>query len=71
MAQVPQQEWNAVRDRVMGSLPGEYSTEQRGPGGDGDGIRRFAMDDQDGNYIVSMLQQVMAEVQALRAESSK
>ena len=33
--------------------------------------RRFAMDDQDGNYIVSMLQQVMAEVQALRAESSK
>ena len=71
MAQVPQEEWNTVRDRIMGSLPGEYSTEQRGLGGDGDGIRRFAMDDQDGNYIVSMLQQVMAEVQALRAESSK
>ena len=54
-------------DRVMGSLPGAYSNEVRGPGMDG-AVRTFALDDADGNYIVSMVQQVMAEVQALRAE---
>ena len=57
------QQQKDLYDRVMGSLPGEYSTEQRGSGGSGDGVRRFAMDDQDGNYIVSMLQTIMAKLE--------
>lgn len=50
-------------DRVMGSLPGTYSNEQRGPGGEGDGVRRFTLDDQDGAYLVSMLQQIAAKLE--------
>ena len=55
-------------DRIMGSLPGPYSTEQRGAGGDGDGVRRFALDDQDGNYIVTMLQTIAAMLQTIAAQ---
>lgn len=62
-------------DRVMGSLPGTYSTEQRGPGGSGDGVRRFVMDDQDGNYVVTqnqyvaaLLEQMMAMLDAMNAK---
>ena len=67
MAQVPQEEWNQVRDRVLGSLPGDYSTQQRALDPPPDG-RLFVMDNMDGNYMVQMIQQIMAEVQALRAE---
>ena len=54
-------------DRVMGSLPGSYSTEQRAMDPPPEG-RLFVLDNSDGSYIVTMLQTIMAEVQALRAE---
>jgi hypothetical protein len=56
------QQQQELYDRIMGSLPGPYSDEQRGPGGSGDGKRRFAMDDQDGNYLVTMLQTIAAKL---------
>ena len=55
-------EQRELYDRVMGSTPGPYADEQRGLGESGDGKRRFALDDQDGNYIVSMLQRIAAEL---------
>lgn len=51
-------------NRVMGALPGEFSDSQRGPGGSGDGLRRFALDDQDGNYIVTLLERIAAKLGA-------
>ena len=63
MAQVPQEEWNAVRDRVMGSLPGEYSTEQRALDPPPEG-RLFVLDNADGHYIVTLLERIAAKLEA-------
>ena len=56
------QQQQELYDRIMGTTPGPYADEQRGLGGSGDGHRRFALDDQDGNYIVSMLQTIAAKL---------
>jgi hypothetical protein len=61
------QQQKDLYDRVMGSLPGTYSTEQRAKDPPPEG-RLFVMDNMDGHYLVSMMQQLVAEVQALRAE---
>ena len=61
MAQVPQDEWNMVRDRVLGSLPGDYSTEERAKDPPPEG-RLFVLDNADGAYIVSMLQMIAAKL---------
>ena len=56
------QQQQELYDRIMGTTPGPYADEQRGLGGSGDGHRRFALDDQDGNYIVTMLQTIAAKL---------
>jgi hypothetical protein len=47
-------------ERVMGALPGTYSNQVRGPGPSGP--RTFTLDDQDGGYIVSLLEQILAKL---------
>ena len=56
-----EQEQRDLYDRVMGSLPGPYSTEQRALDPPPEG-RLFALDNMDGNYIVSMLQMIAAKL---------
>ena len=56
------QQQQELYDRVMGSLPGAYSTEQRALDPPPEG-RLFALDNMDGNYIVSMLQMIMAKLE--------
>jgi hypothetical protein len=47
--------------RIQGALPGPYSTGERPPA---PGPRRFALDDQDGSYIVSLLERIAAKLEA-------
>lgn len=63
LSQADQEE---MRDRILGALPGTYSNEVRGPGGSGN-PRTFALDDQDGDYIVSLLEQVVTKLDAIAA----
>ena len=55
------QQQQELYDRVMGSLPGAYSTEQRALDPPPEG-RLFVLDNADGAYIVQMLQMIAAKV---------
>jgi len=48
-------------DRVMGSLPGPYSTGERPPTA---GPRRFVLDDQDGGFLAALLERLAAKLEA-------
>jgi hypothetical protein len=52
-----------VYERVMGSLPGPYSTEQRALDPPPEG-RLFTLDNADGAYIVSLLERIVAKLEA-------
>jgi hypothetical protein len=60
------QQQKELYDRVMGSLPGSYSTEQRALDPPPEG-RLFVMDNMDGNYLVQMIQHVAAQLDAIAA----
>ena len=58
------QEQRDLYERIKGCTPGPYTDTMRGMGGDGDGHRRYILDDQDGNYIVGLLQHIVAQLDA-------